>query len=137
MIEGKIKKSCDQILPTEWKKQQMLERILCTKKKRGFQKIWIIGTLLTTTVTAIFVIIMSHQAPVPSESVPMMRLIDASQIEYKGECYEYVGVHDGKNLKRTKEQIMGGIIYQIKDKKDSIVIYQNGEYQHYQECEGE
>lgn len=137
MIHKMIQKSCDQILPTEQEKQRMLEQILCQKKKRGFQKIWVVGTLLTTTVTALFVMIMGQQAPVQENGISAMKLARFSQIEYKGECYEYVGLYDGNKLKRTKDQIMGGTIYQIKGQKEAIVIYQNGEYQHYQKCRGE
>lgn len=131
----KIKRACDQILPTEQEKQQMLEQILYPKKKRGLKKFWITGSIFTTIVATTFIIIVSHQTPVKPSS--MMRLSNINPIEYKGVCYEYIGLYPNKNLKRTKDQIMGGIVYQIKSRKDSIVIYQNGEYQHYQKCRGE
>ncbi len=137
MIDQKIKKSCDQILPTEIEKQRMLAHILHPKKKRGFQKIWIFGTCLTTAAVAIFFFTISHPTTSEPNGVSIMRLADYNTVEYKGECYQYVGNYHEKDLKRTKEQILGGIVYQIKSQKDAIVIYQNGEYQHYLKCKGE
>lgn len=137
MINKTIQKSCDQILPTECEKQRMLGHILSSKKKRGFKKIWIFGTCFTTIVATTFLIMISHQTPDQPNGVSMMRLADYHTVEYKGECYQYVGNYHEKDLKRTKEQILGGIVYQIKSQKDAIVIYQNGEYQHYLKCKGE
>ncbi len=135
MINTKIKKACDKILPTEAEKGQMLEHILSAKKTRGFQKYWLIG-IFSTTITAVFCLSLSHPAS-NQPGISMTRMMNLDQIEYNGKCYEYMGIHNGKNLKRTSDQIMGGIVYQIQGQKDSIVIYENGEYQHYQECRGE
>lgn len=132
-MKERIKKSCDQILPTEQQKKKMFEIIVNKKKKRGFQKRWIIGSFATVAVIFIFISLQPKEA-VPKFSIARMRI---ETIEYKGKCYEYVGFHNGKNLKRTNDQIMGGIIYQIKGQNSAIVIVKNGEYQHYQKCRGE
>lgn len=134
-MNDRIKKSCDKILPTETEKGQMLEQILSTKKKRGFQKYWFIG-IFTTTITALFLLVLSN----PTEKEPeisKIRMMNLEPIEYNGKCYEYMGTYSGSNLKRTSDQFMGGIVYQIKGQEDAIVIMKNGEYQHYQECRGE
>lgn len=136
MMESKVKKSCDRILPTESEKQQMLDHILTQKEKRGFSKFWMLGAFFTTVVTTIFVITIAKQTPI-QPNISVMRVANTDSIEYKGQCYEYVGLYSGRNLKQMKEQIQGGIVYQIKGQKDSIVIYQSGEYQHYQVCKGE
>lgn len=79
----------------------------------------------------------SHPTTDQPNGLSVMRASNLNTIEYKGECYQYIGIYHEKDLKHTKEQIPGGIVYQIKNQKDAIVIYQNGEYQHYLKCKGE
>lgn len=138
----KLKDAYDQILPTKCQKERMLTQIVGKKEKRGiFSKRWVQSTLLLTTTCVMLLMVFypkSGSHPQLGESVPsMLRMTERDKIEYKGECYEYVGTHDGKGLIRTKEEVIGGSVYQIKNQNDSIVVQLEGVYAHYQKCRGE
>ncbi len=141
MKNKKLKEAYDKILPTKYEKEKMLAQIVGKKEKRGISKRWVQSTLLLTMTCVMLLVVFypkseSHpnlEGPVPS----MLRMTEPDKIEYKGECYEYVGTHNGRELIRTKEKVIGGSVYQIENQNDSIVVQLEGVYAHYQKCRGE
>lgn len=142
MKNKNIKEAYDKILPTKYEKEKMLTCIVNKKEKRGFPiKRWVQSTLLFTTACVMLLLVFYSKPeghPKLEENVPsMLRMMEPDKIEYEGECYKYVGIHSGKKLIRTKEEVIGGSVYQIENQKDSIVVQLEGVYRHYQKCREE
>ena len=142
MKNKNIKEAYDKILPTKSEKEKMLAHIVSAKEKRGFpNKKWVQNTLLFTTACVMLLLVFYPELegqPKLEENTPSItRMMVSDKIEYKGECYEYVGIHSGEMLVHTKEKFMGGSVYQIRNQKDSIVVQLEGVYKHYQKCRGE
>lgn len=136
MIEPKIKQSLDTILPTESEKACMQIKIKESISKRKWNWKWI-ATYGTICATAIFCIFLLKPTQEGNINQPRIATYFENQIDYKGNCYTYVGIHNGKNLIKTNDQVIGGIVYWLEGQIDKIVVYTEGEYQQYQMCKGE
>lgn len=136
MIHSKVKQSLDKILPTETEKERMKRRIMKPMPKKSYNWIRIIsfGTLCMTSAFCIFLM---NPTQNNIKNQPRIMPYQVNQVDYKGKCYTYVGSHNGEDLILTKDQIAGGTVYQMKDRKDQIIIYVDNEYQLYQICKGE